>query len=695
MIPSQLRGWRFIKLKARDKIPVEKDWPHHTYSWDDPTLLAWIERGGNYGVVGDESHVIIDADTPEVQQAVETYLPPTFTVRTPGHLGRHYYYLASVRRPLRLRDRQGKNVGDVQGPGKQVVGPGCIHPNGGTYKIIRDLPPARTTEEAIREALSEFLDPDWARAQWERNRGDLGISILDVHPLNGMTQSGDEFYGAHPVHGSETGRNFWLNPSKNIWHCFRHDSGGGPLSLLAVKEGIIRCEEARPGALRGPVFKRVLKIAEERGLISAEKLHEARRRTPISLVEIAEGLKREFRFVTHRESHEIWVYRDGRYVCDGEELIRERTRAILGEDATRHRVAEVLAHIRDTTFVEPDRFNPPLELVNVGNGILNILSGELKEHTPDIIFTNKLPVEYRPHARCPRIMEFLSQILYPEDIPVLQEFVGFCLYRQYTFARALMLLGSGRNGKSTLLGLITALLGPENVATLSLQRLVSNRFAPATLFGKLANIHADLPSAKLASTGVFKMLTGGDRIPGEKKFRDPFSFVNYAKLLFSANELPATSDLSDAFWHRWIVIECPNTFPEDDPRTDPHLLRKLTAPDELSGFLNWALTGLRRLLNNNGFSASKTMEEVKRRWILQTDSLRAFVSECVEQDPNGFVSKEEFYNAYQEFCAEHAVGAIAMNTVGQRLPTLVRVRFGKRTTPLGRKNCWIGIRLKD
>src|SRR5208283_2759033 len=92
----------------------------------------------------------------------------------------------------------------------------------------------------------------------------------------------------------------------------------------------------------------------------------------------------------------------------------------------------------------------------------------------------------------------------------------------------------------------------------------------------------------------FKMLTGGDSIGTEKKFKDEYSFVNYAKLIFSANKPPKVTDEdSYAFWRRWILIEFPNQFGDD--KKDPEILNKLTAEAELSGLLNWALEGLARL----------------------------------------------------------------------------------------------------
>jgi len=693
LIPQQLKDWWFIKLKPRDKVPIEPDWPNRTYAWDDPELLKWIEQGGNYGVIGDGSHVIIDGDTAEVQEAVEKFLPETFTVRTPGHLGKHYYFNASIENPIRLRDKNGKNVGDVQGKGKQVVGPGCIHPVGKPYEIVKDVPPVSVSEEQIREALAEFIAPEPEAMDWEQQERESGISILAVHSLNGMRRQGNEFYGSHPVHGSETGKNFWINPKQNVWHCFRHSSGGGPLSLLAVKEGIIKCEEARPGALRGAVFKRVLKAARETGIELKQALKEAKGEKEFIPAEVARSVQSKYRFATHKQSHEVWVYKNGVYYPDGEEVIRAEVRELLGDDATDHRVGEVVSHIRDTTFTDPEKFNPPLERINLENGVLNLKTAELEKHALDVIFTNKLPVKYDPRARCPVILKFLSEILHPDDIPVIQEFVGYCLYRKYCFARALMCVGAGSNGKSTLLMLIETLLGKDNVATPSLQRLLYNRFAAAELFGKLANIHADLPPTPLAQTGMFKMLTGGDTIHAERKHQDPFNFTNYAKLIYSANELPQTADLTEAFWRRWIIVEFPNAFPEGDPKTDPHVLKKLTTPDELSGFLNWALEGLKRLLENSKFTPTKTRAEIEEEWTIRTDSLRAFVRKHAAVDPRCFVTKGDFYAAYQDFCSEHEAEAVSKNMVGLRLPTIMRCSGQVRKIGGEAVRVWRGIRL--
>jgi len=277
-------GPRYIRVAKRGKEPIDRGWTNaeRLMHAEDPRLRAWLAKGGNYGVVGGWGLVILDADTDEVKRLVSEKLPATFTVESPGSRGWHCYYLCGLEKPIRLRDRDGENIGDVQGQGKMVVGPGSIHPNGLPYRILADRPLAMVTKGQLAETLRDYVIPEQeilrteALSRNERQKSKLGLDITQVIPLAGMREQGDEYYGSHPIHGSHTGRNFWVNPSKNAWHCFRHSSGGGPLSWLAVEAGIIRCEEAS-GALTKEVLKQALEEAEKRGLLDVADPIERRR----------------------------------------------------------------------------------------------------------------------------------------------------------------------------------------------------------------------------------------------------------------------------------------------------------------------------------------------------------------------------------------------------------------------------------
>jgi len=411
---------------------------------------------------------------------------------------------------------------------------------------------------------------------------------------------------------------------------------------------------------------------------------------------LADKIMAKYPFATHQQSHVIWMYTNGVYEPCGEENIRAECRDELESLAKEGHVQEVVKHIQETTFTEPEKFDAPIDLINLKNGVYNLKTRELKPHSSDIIFTNELPVEYNEHIGCPNIMQFLSEVLQPDDIPLIQELVGYCLLRDYPFAKAFMFLGEGSNAKSTLLRLITKLLGEENVATPALQDLIYDRFAKANLYGKLANIHADLPAYKLKHTGTFKMLTGQDKIYAQLKHQNPFDFYNYAKLIYSANELPVTDDMSIAFWRRWAIVKFPNVFSEGDPKTDPNILEKLTTPNELSGFLSWAISGLKRLLDQKHFTMTKTREQIEDEWIMQTDSLRAFCKKHVAIYPEYFVPKEVFYEQYCHFCEFHEIPALDKTVVGRRLPTIFPHILDIRPKIEGRQlRSWKGVAVTD
>lgn len=411
---------------------------------------------------------------------------------------------------------------------------------------------------------------------------------------------------------------------------------------------------------------------------------------------LSRDIRRLHLFVTLRETGDIYVYNDdlGIYSPRGEELIREEVAKALGEAHRKRHADEVVYHIKVSTFSDRTELQTPPHILALENGILNLRTRELEPYKPDYFILNKIPVHYDPNAKCPRILQFLNEILDTHDIPVIQELFGYCLLKDYHIHKAFMFVGGGRNGKSTLINLLEAFLGKENVSGVSLYDLNTRRFAAAELHDKLANLFADLPDQSLTYTGKFKMLTGGDLILAERKWKDPFLFRNYAKLIFSTNKMPQVDDDTTAFFRRWIIINFPNEFPPD--KADPKILEKLTTPEELSGLLNWALDGLHRLLKQGRFTRSETVDEVMDRWRRMADPVYAFLEDMTVIDPTASTPKDKLYAAYVEYCRRHGLPTKAKNIFSQELhrhrPNITeeRTRQGKKRT-----RCWQGIRLID
>jgi putative DNA primase/helicase len=206
------------------------------------------------------------------------------------------------------------------------------------------------------------------------------------------------------------------------------------------------------------------------------------------------------------------------------------------------------------------------------------ISINLHPNNPKLFVTSRLPVEYDPEATCPSIEKFFKDILPGQDreITWLQEYIGYCLWRAWPYDKVVMLLGEGYNGKSTLIEIIRSLLGHKNTVSIGLYDLCHGRWYLAELYKKLANLNADIAPKDLKLTSKFKTATGGDTIQGERKYKDPFWYDSFCKHIMSCNTIPYCYDDSDAFYRRWLIIQFYEQFRENDPRTDPNILDKLT-----------------------------------------------------------------------------------------------------------------------
>jgi putative DNA primase/helicase len=402
----------------------------------------------------------------------------------------------------------------------------------------------------------------------------------------------------------------------------------------------------------------------------------------------------KYRFICLDDTQELLVYQNGIYV-PAESTVYEEVLEYFGdEEISKHTANEVLFILQASNYRSRKDLDSNPDIINLKNGLLNIKTGKLKEHTPRFLSLTQLPLTFDPTAECPRFLKFLSEVVDESDIPIIQELFGYCLYKNHQIHKAFMLVGDGANGKSTLLRILKIFLGPENVASVPLQMLDENRFATSLLYGKLANIYADLPARKILGSGNFKMLTGQDLIHAERKYQQPFNFVNYSKQVFSANQVPPVNEQTDAFFRRWIIINFPNKFEGED--ADKKIVEKITTPEELSGILNWALEGLKRLLENGKFSDGLTTDQIREEYVRKSDPVGAFVMDCLKIDPEGEVLKDDLYSAYVEYCRQTKLPPVSKMIFSRdHLPKHVKDLREVRRGPKGaRKRAWRGVRFK-
>ncbi|MDO4549110.1 MAG: phage/plasmid primase, P4 family [Clostridia bacterium] len=285
----------------------------------------------------------------------------------------------------------------------------------------------------------------------------------------------------------------------------------------------------------------------------------------------------------------FFSYEDGVYQKRDDNWAAGRTRAFMKSSATTlHAIHDVVGQWRTLIPVSVDALDTDMFTLNLKNGLLDLKTMTLKPHTPEYLSTVQLAANYNPTAKCPAFLNFLRDSLPDADIMALQETAGYLLIPSNAAQVAVVIVGAANAGKSVLLYVLqNVLLGSTNVSNIPWQGL-SERFNKAELFGKLANIFADLPTRAIEDTGLFKAMTGEDMIVAERKNKDPFTFRPHARMVFSCNEIPRNiSDRSDGFYRRLLIYRFARAVPAE--KRDPGLRNKLEA--EADGILLWALEG--------------------------------------------------------------------------------------------------------
>ena len=330
-------------------------------------------------------------------------------------------------------------------------------------------------------------------------------------------------------------------------------------------------------------------------------------------------------------------------------------------------------------------------VINLRNGLYHVLEKRLVPHTPDFYSTVQIQASYDPDAQCPAFFDYLHGVLNEPEIQLMQEILGYFLVPLGKAQKSFVLVGAPNAGKSTILSVVQdILLGRENVSNIPWQSL-GDRFNKAELYGKLANIFADLPTKAIEDNGFFKAATGEDYITAERKNKDPFTFRPYARFLFSCNEIPRNyGDRSDGFYRRLIIIRFSHSVPKE--KRDPNLLEKLAA--ERNGILMWALAGLHRLMEQNyQFTETAATQEELRRYKVESNSALLFVEECCVVSPDAVSAREEVFDRYREYCARNGLRAMSQTSFNRDVegiaPTIRRA-----TDNVASRRIWRGLGLQ-
>lgn len=290
-------------------------------------------------------------------------------------------------------------------------------------------------------------------------------------------------------------------------------------------------------------------------------------------------------------------------------------------------------------------------LINLRNCTLQIMpNGEIKQQA----FNKKdflmycLDYDYNPEFKCPLFTKYLDRVLPDkESQTVLQELIGSIFIKNINLEKIGILLGSGANGKSVLLKIITAMLGHQNISQMDLKSLTTDRNADnnrSHLLGKLLNFAPEINARGEQAHDLIKRMASGEAITAKLMYKDTFVMTDYAKLIFNANSLPMDVEHTHGFFRRFLIVNFNQTI--SDKEKDPELANKIIA-SELAGVLNWVIEGAKRLQKNKEFSECVKSSEILADYQLNSDVVALWI------DDHCYIPHETITKAlkdlYQEF----------------------------------------------
>jgi|SRR5579859_3637377 len=396
----------------------------------------------------------------------------------------------------------------------------------------------------------------------------------------------------------------------------------------------------------------------------------------------------------------LYHYLDGRYVPGGERFLQQEAAQRLGRQWRSGYGDEVVKwFVHNAPMM--NTLQPPVRrkleeiVINTRTGMLNVASGQVQRHIPEQHSLAQLPVHYDPNANTAIVDQFVREILPSDCIDAWWEFVGYSLLPDCRYRKALIIFGEKWSGKSTLLDLVIRFLGLNNTISMSLQNLCDSRFGAADMLGRYANVFADLEATEVHQPGKFKLYVAGDRIEGERKFKDAFAFYPTCKQFFSANGPTPVRDPDDAYFDRWLVMRAGNSF---EGRADLRKIEQIASPANLSAMLNLACDGLRRLLSNNAFSVSQSMKEEHTAFQSALDSVHAFLCAwTLPGDSNNYIPKSDLLQAFRGWVGSVSRGNMADRTFWSRMRSLMpafNMSESSKSINGVQTNVYIGRRLR-
>lgn len=385
---------------------------------------------------------------------------------------------------------------------------------------------------------------------------------------------------------------------------------------------------------------------------------------------------------------ECYQYREGVYV-EASSYVRNMIKDMIMLDQFINQAAimGVFRLILDDARLQrrAEEINRDERYINFKNGVWDIEAKKLLPHDSKYLQTIQIPHEiglYKPFEKTKLFGFFQKTKLSREDIDMLMTYMAYCLTLSHGLKTFMILYGQSNTGKSVLLRFIETLIGHQNISALSMHEL-SMRFYPAQLYGRLLNSCGDNGALPLSSIENLKKITGGDQIMHEKKGKEPFFFVPFAKLIFSFNQLPLQlEEKSNAFYKRMRIL-----FMNHELKLNNDYVNELCSNESVEEVIPYLLSMLPIQEIPTTPTSNKYVEALRQ----DSDSIHAFLAKKCVRGESEIIQKQALYEAYVEFC----IGAGREAHKKHAFMRNMRSLGFKEVRNERREACWLGLTTKQ
>lgn len=361
-------------------------------------------------------------------------------------------------------------------------------------------------------------------------------------------------------------------------------------------------------------------------------------------------------------------------------------------------VLEFVGKVTRCQMLDADFFeNSVINYKQFKNCVLDMRTGEVLPPAPELGVVNVIPHVYNKDAVCPQWDKFLDDVCVQDvdKVRILNEFLGYILFSDRNWiAKALMLLGSGGNGKSVYIDVVKAIVGDENCTSIRMEQL-SHEYSVASLDNKLLNACGEVSYKALRDTSGFKDMVSGGKLMGRATY-EPMRPCNIrAKFILSCNEIPTVYDQSIGFGRRPLVVNFNARF-DNAEGCDPHLTEKLIA--ETPGIINKALKSYRDLYERKGFYESEATLREKEEFLRGSNEIAEFVAAYFERgSEDEFVKSSVILDMAKQYCANENIDERKFHS--KKIAQEIYKRFLRKSKPkkINGKvfKCYSGLYIKE